>query len=317
MVPDFLCHCEINTRLTNINEDNIEKHPLTIATFFHQQLLNKIHPYIDGSGQIIKPGCADYGIKNLYCHLYIELMEYKEIKPCNELASFIHSYWELKGNESDRQWERNFPDGCAGLVMNLGDTCLTDNGSVSMEFGKTYVVGAMTSFKDSFIDNETHLLGICLKPGAFYNFYSYASQKELIDNTVEFEKNNSFNIDKIIKTPIHYLNQFFLDRKKNKYNLLESPINDIHSTNGQISIHELSKRNFTTVRQLERNFKKHIGLSPKEYANIVRFQHALTVIRKSAGSQSLLEIAFECGYYDHSHLTNEIKRNTGFSPSLL
>lgn len=244
-------------------------------------------------------------------------MEYKEIKPCKELASFIHSYWELKGNESDRQWERTFPDGCAGLVMNLGNTCLTDNGLVRMEFGRTYVVGAMTSFKDSFIDNETHLLGICLKPGTFYNFYNYASQKELIDNTVEFEKNNSFNIDKIIKNPINYLNQFFLDRKKSKYNLLESPINDLHSTNGRISIHELAKRNFTTVRQLERNFKKHIGLSPKEYANIVRFQNALTIIRKAAGSRSLLEIAFECGYYDHSHLTNEIKRNTGFSPSLL
>jgi len=33
--------------------------------------------------------------------------------------------------------------------------------------------------------------------------------------------------------------------------------------------------------------------------------------------ESLLAIAFECGYYDHSHLTDEIKRNTGFSPSKL
>jgi hypothetical protein len=74
-------------------------------------------------------------------------MKHKEIKPCTELAPFIHSFWELRGDEQDKQWERNFPDGCAGLVMNLGETCLTDNGSVSMEFGKTYVVGAMTSFK--------------------------------------------------------------------------------------------------------------------------------------------------------------------------
>ena len=33
--------------------------------------------------------------------------------------------------------------------------------------------------------------------------------------------------------------------------------------------------------------------------------------------RSLLDIAFECGFYDHSHLTNEIKKNTGFSPSEL
>jgi transcriptional regulator GlxA family with amidase domain len=109
----------------------------------------------------------------------------------------------------------------------------------------------------------------------------------------------------------------FSEKIKSKNNQLQSVINDIHSTNGQISICELSKRNFITVRQLERNFKKFVGLSPKEYSNIIRFQNALSLIKNSNQNRSLLDIAFECGYYDHSHLTNEIKRNTGLSPSLL
>jgi AraC-like DNA-binding protein len=61
----------------------------------------------------------------------------------------------------------------------------------------------------------------------------------------------------------------------------------------------------------------HIGISPKEYSNIVRFQYALSIIKKSGKNRSLSDIAFECGYYDHAHLTNEIKRNTGLSPSQL
>ena len=126
-------------------------------------------------------------------------MKYKIIKPCKELNSFIDFYWELKGNELEKQWERVFPDGCAGVVMNLGNTCVTDNGLVSMDFGKTYVVGAMNSFKDSFIDRETHLLGVCLKPATFANFYNYASQNELTNNTVEFEKSYSFNVDKMLR----------------------------------------------------------------------------------------------------------------------
>lgn len=244
-------------------------------------------------------------------------MEYIKIEPYKNLKSFIHFYWELKGNKHEKQWERVFPDGCAGVFINLGDTCLTDNGSFSLDFGKTYVVGAMTSFKDSFIDSDTHLLGVCLKPATFANFYNYASQNELTNDTVEFEKSNSFNIDKILARPSDYLNQFFLEKIKIKNNPLRSVINDIHSANGQINIEELSKRNFTTVRQLERDFKKLVGLSPKEYSNIIRFQNALSIIKKSEGNRSFLDIAFECGYYDHSHLTNEIKRNTGFSPSQL
>lgn len=242
-------------------------------------------------------------------------MEYIKKEPHKDLKPFIHFYWELKGNKLEKQWERVFPDGCAGVLINLGNTCLTDNGSFSLDFGKTYVVGAMNSFKDSYINSDTHLLGVCLKPATFANFYAYVSQIELTNDTIQFEKSKSFNIDRIFDNSFDYLNQFFLDRLKAKNIPLQSVINDIHATNGQINIQELAKRNFTTVRQLERNFKKFIGLSPKEYSNIIRFQNALTIIKTSDGNRSLLDIAFECGYYDHSHLTSEIKRNTGLSPS--
>ena len=244
-------------------------------------------------------------------------MEYKEVKPCLELEPFIHSFWELKGGESDRQWERNFPDGCPGLVLNLGETCVTDNGSLGMEFGKTYVVGAMTSFKDSFIDSNTHLLGVCLKPATFSNFYDYAPQNELTDSTVEFERLKSFNIDKVLKDPFYYFNQFFTEKNKCKQSQLQPVLEVIHHSKGQLSIYELAKRNCTTVRQLERSFKTQVGVSPKEYTNIVRFQHALSLIKNPCDKRSLLSIAFECGFYDHSHLANVIKRNTGLTPSEL
>ena len=244
-------------------------------------------------------------------------MKHREIKPYVALEPFIHAFWELKGDESDRQWERNFPDGCPGLVINLGETCRTDNGSVSMEHGKTYVVGAMTSFNDSFIDANTHLLGVCLKPATFSNFYNYAPQNELTNSTIELDKSHSFNIEKIIKHPTNYLNEFFIDRVRNTNGQLQSVIEDIHNSNGQFSVYEIAKRNYTTVRQLERKFKIHIGITPKEYSNIVRFQNALSIIKNSAQERSLLDIAFECGFYDHSHLTNEIKRNTGLAPSQL
>ncbi|GAA0193946.1 hypothetical protein GCM10009122_57070 [Fulvivirga kasyanovii] len=244
-------------------------------------------------------------------------MEYKETRPCTALQPYIHSFWELKGDHDDRQWERIFPDGCPGLVVNVGDSCVTDSGIVTMDFGKTYVAGAMTSFKESFISENTHLFGVCLKPGVFSNFYNYAPQNELRDKTVQLEKPYSFNIDKFIKSPLNYLNHFFYDRLQNKNGLLVSVIHDIHQSNGLAGISDIAKRNLITVRQLERYFKTHIGLSPKEYSNIIRFQNAISQIKNSGGDRSLLDIAFECGYYDHSHLANEIKKKTGLTPSQL
>ncbi|WP_237421335.1 helix-turn-helix transcriptional regulator [Flavobacterium sp. HBTb2-11-1] len=244
-------------------------------------------------------------------------MEYLKIKPCKELEPYIHFFWELKGNPNGAQWERVYPDGCSGIIINLGNSCLTDNGSLYLEFGKTYAVGAMNSYKDSLIDTDTHLAGACLKPAAFANFYSYDPQNTLINDTVEFEKSNSFSIDKIFKKSFSYFDCFFLERIKSRNIPLQSVIRDIDLTNGQISIYELAQKNCTTVRQLERNFKKYIGLSPKKYTNIIRFQNALNAIEKTNQDRSLSDIAFECGYYDLSHLSNEIKRNTGLSLSSL
>lgn len=243
-------------------------------------------------------------------------MEFTETKPCAALSPFIHAFWELKGDKNDSQWERNFPDGCSGLVINLGESCKTDNGTHAMEYGKTYAVGAMTSFNESFIENGTHLLGVCLKPAAFSNFYHYAPQNELINSTVEFDRALSFNTEKISENPMAYLNQFYSNRI-GKTDAIQAVITDIHQAKGQTGIYEIARRNCTTIRQLERKFKTHVGITPKEYSNIVRFQHALSIIKNPGQKRSLLEIAFECGFYDHSHLSNEIKRNTGLAPSQL
>ncbi len=245
-------------------------------------------------------------------------MKYKETNPCNQLRSHIHSFWELKGEENDRVWERIFPDGCPGLVMNLGDSCITDNGSVTMEHGKTYLVGAMTTFKESFMDEHTHLIGVCLKPSAFSSFYSYVSLNDLKNQTVLFDQNLSFDKDKFNgENHTDYLNHFFIGRKNDKKHRIAPLLKHIQNSMGSLSIEELSKSNNISVRQLERIFKDSIGLTPKEYSSIVRFQKALNLIKSPRKGRSLLDIAFECGYYDHSHLTNEIKQKTGRIPSQL
>ncbi|HEY8917194.1 MAG TPA: Fic family protein, partial [Chitinophaga sp.] len=43
---------DTNTQLASIDIHNIDKHPLTIATRFHQRFLNSIHPFSDGNGRI-------------------------------------------------------------------------------------------------------------------------------------------------------------------------------------------------------------------------------------------------------------------------
>ncbi|VXD11256.1 helix-turn-helix transcriptional regulator [Marinoscillum sp. 108] len=245
-------------------------------------------------------------------------MTYKEIIPGRHLQSKIHNFWELKGEASSNKWERIFPDGCPGLIINLGDKCVTDNGATCMDHGKTYVVGAMTSFKESYIDEHTHLIGVCFKPSTFASFFSYASLGEVKNKTVQFDQNLSFNKDQFFNgNYIDYLNQFFYDKVCSKTIRLRTIIDSMQASKGLLTINELSKQNGISPRQLERLFKDFIGLTPKEYSNIIRIQQALALIESNNNNKALLDIAFECGFYDHSHLTNAIKQHTGFVPSEL
>ena len=74
-------------------------------------------------------------------------------------------------------------------------------------------------------------------------------------------------------------------------------------------------KNFTTVRQLERSFKQHIGISPKQMINLIRYQNAMTAFQARKPKESILSIAFDYGYYDHAHLANDFKRYNGVTPA--
>jgi AraC-like DNA-binding protein len=69
-----------------------------------------------------------------------------------------------------------------------------------------------------------------------------------------------------------------------------------------------------SLRQFERNFIMRIGIAPKLFIRIVRFEHAMR-IKNDDGNKSWSEIAFECGYTDSSHLLREFKEFAEFPPS--
>jgi AraC-like DNA-binding protein len=59
-------------------------------------------------------------------------------------------------------------------------------------------------------------------------------------------------------------------------------------------------------------FGEQVGVSPKQYARILRFTSALKLIH--TGNASFAEIAAGTGYYDQPHLNAEFKELSGFTP---
>ncbi len=66
-------------------------------------------------------------------------------------------------------------------------------------------------------------------------------------------------------------------------------------------------------RQIERNFKRYIGISMGRFLRISRFEKAKQLIAVQP-SRRLTEIAYQAGYYDQSHFIADFKLLTGASP---
>jgi AraC-like DNA-binding protein len=69
-----------------------------------------------------------------------------------------------------------------------------------------------------------------------------------------------------------------------------------------------------SLRQFERNFITRVGISPKLFIRIVRFEEAMKIKNDSPG-KSWADIALGCGYTDLSHLLREFKEFAEFPPS--
>lgn len=77
---------QTNELLKNVNTTEPEKHPLTVATYFHQQFLNVIHPFSDGNGRIARIFMNLILLKNGYPPIFIKEVNKDEYLKCFELS---------------------------------------------------------------------------------------------------------------------------------------------------------------------------------------------------------------------------------------
>ena len=59
-------------------------------------------------------------------------------------------------------------------------------------------------------------------------------------------------------------------------------------------------------------FRRSVGLTPKEYGRVLRFQH---VLRRVSSATTLVELAMTAGYSDQAHFSREFKAFAGVTPS--
>jgi transcriptional regulator GlxA family with amidase domain len=103
------------------------------------------------------------------------------------------------------------------------------------------------------------------------------------------------------------------NKKDFDFKRISKAVEFIKKTKGIVDIDILAQQVCLSRKQFERCFLDNVGISPKQYLRIVRFQSSIH-INSQTNDLPMTQLAIECGYYDQSHFINEFKLLTGLTP---
>lgn len=250
---------------------------------------------------------------------------YRLMMPHPALAPYIESYWALKIHIAAAETfsESIFVDVRADVLFNFGAPYqreLPDGGRTVLNASN---VDAPRDHPVSVMQSGTiDLTGVRFHAGGLSAF-ARPPMGQLLNQTVSIT--DLFGAEAYALEGRLYeagsseaqkrvLDDFFLRRlyPSDKHRLVMH-ITRMLDGAPNLSMGSLARETCYSPRMVQRLFVNVIGIAPKFYARVARFQRALALLPYAV---SLAEVALRAGYYDQPHLSRDFRALAGQSPEL-
>jgi AraC-like DNA-binding protein len=222
-----------------------------------------------------------------------------------------------------REIQRIPPDGTVEIIFHLGDPFEQLTGRRARRQPAGMIVGVWTRSMELVAPGSFDTVGIRLRPGAASAFWAEpltAFSDSVVDAGALWGRSADALRDRLAETPgaedrIAIIEAFLRARSSHDRRALNGPLSRITESRGRAPIDQVAREAGISNRQLERAFNMHVGVSPKMFSRIVRFQHALRYAPGTAGAW--VDVALRCGYADQSHLIRDFTQFAGETPTAL
>lgn len=250
--------------------------------------------------------------------------EYMEFEPCDVLKPYIRCFWGSRNVVMQEESQEDVigivtPDTCMDIIFTTDFTnnkiynkfCGIDDRTIIMhEKNKEkratcvfairfYAWGvpmfaeeSMRNTKNNFFDAGYHFPGI-----------KREIEKRLFDVT---------DINQLIPIVENLLLKRFNDRNKNP--IVFQAASKILEKKGNLLMANLKQEVFIGIRQLERLFLEYVGVSPKNFASMVRYQYVWNDFLYNKNF-NIADAVYKYGYSDQAHLCRDFKKYHSMSMS--
>ena len=248
--------------------------------------------------------------------------------PGPPLSQFVSVFWYWDGYVQSHPQERLLPDGGMTIAFNLGEQKVTQyeiDSTASCDASAQVICGARSTYMVADTANMVTTLGIQFKPGGAFPFLRTPAS-ELNEQCVSLED--------VFGAGTRSLRERLLESAttQQKFAVAErwllaqaaKPLEKhpaVEYATGQF-LREATMQPLSSVldrigysqRHFNQLFADEVGLTPKRFLRVRRFQSVIRSI-PIRGPFAWADLALSCGYYDQSHFAHEFRAFCGLTPA--
>lgn len=250
--------------------------------------------------------------------------------PKGKLSNIVKYVWYSDDYTPQTKAERVLPGGSSQIIINLGERRFrhfhTPDLNKADEYDDVILSGMRTSHV--YLDSHSRIstMGVVLQNGAVPALFDVPAG-EFQDQVVSLRDLAGSDIsewsEKLIEAPTvcekfqrieEFLSRLLTNSPTGFNPAVINAAELIRKSHGVISISEILNQTGYSRRWFSEVFRNTVGVNPKQYARLCRFQNAVSMLRDEAALNST-DIALRCGYFDQSHFIHDFKDFAGISPS--
>jgi len=254
---------------------------------------------------------------------------FKFYKPKPPLSNFVDSLWLYEGHEPEHKAERILPTGTLELAINLRQNELrfydAEHPQNCSHLSGAVVSGASGRSFAPEPPEEAFIIGVHFKPGGAFPFLGLPAD-DLADTHIDLETlwgPSACRLRERLCQARTYAERFqslqeaLLSRLCHgveQHYAVSAALEMFAKNQAGPRVKDAAKYLGLSQRRFIQVFKAEVGLTPKLFSRIQRFQQTRALIQQNP-SINWADLAVDLGYFDQSHLIREFLEFSGLSPT--
>lgn len=220
------------------------------------------------------------------------------------------------------------PEHCLQFYPRDTEQVSYSNSSYNITGKRVTLAGQHTMLQHRCIGHNFLSVQVVFQPGSLYQLTGlpageltniYTAAEDFLGNEVHFvneELSAATTCPEMIRIVERFLGSLVSKpaRIRNSGAAIDACAQRMLQAEERFNLDGFLREAFLSHRQFDRLFTERIGIPPKQFLQLIRFDKTYR-LKNRRPELDWLSIAVQTGYYDYQHLAKEYKNFTGYSPT--